>query len=543
MTSIAEALVAQLVARGVDTVFGIPGVHTIELYRGLAASGIRHVTPRHEQGAGFMADGYARVSGKPGVAFVITGPGLTNILTAMGQARADSVPMLVVSGVNTLPSLGKGLGHLHDLPDQQAMARTVALVSERIECAEDLTPALDKAFAPFHTGRPGPTHIEIPLDVAGQTIDVAGQDIATTFVAAQKNTAKKNTAQPDAAKIAQAVKLLKSASAPVILAGGGARDAAQVLCQLAERLDAPVVQTVNARGILHDHPLGVPASPSLNAVRDLIEASDVVLAIGTELGKTDYDMYATGTMPMLNNLIRIDLCPDQLMRHEANLAIVGDALSVVTALNDQIAPLAKQAGGAARAEATRRNAFEEIGPQMRVLCNVLSAIRDAVPQALMVGDSTHAIYAGNLYYDHDRVGGWFNAATGFGALGYGIPAAIGAALADPNAPVICIAGDGGAQFSLPEMMVAVDEKLPITFIIWNNYGYQEIATSMRAAGVTVLGCDPTPPDFAGVAQSCGMSFWRCGPNAAEIAAAVKEASATAGPRIIEVRAPNQAHPS
>ena len=110
MTSTGEALVAQLKARGVETIFGIPGVHTVELYRGLTNSGIRHVTPRHEQGAGFMADGYARVSGKPGVAFVITGPGLTNILTPMAQARADSLPLLVVSSVNSTASLGKGLG-------------------------------------------------------------------------------------------------------------------------------------------------------------------------------------------------------------------------------------------------------------------------------------------------------------------------------------------------------------------------------------------------------------------------------------------------
>ena len=136
MSTIGEQLVVELAARGVDTVFGIPGVHTVELYRGLAGSGIRHVTPRHEQGAGFMADGYARASGRPGVAFVITGPGLTNTLTAMAQARADSVPMLVVSGVNRVASLGKGLGHLHELPDQRAMMRTVALSSERIEKAQ-----------------------------------------------------------------------------------------------------------------------------------------------------------------------------------------------------------------------------------------------------------------------------------------------------------------------------------------------------------------------------------------------------------------------
>ncbi|MEP4560243.1 MAG: thiamine pyrophosphate-binding protein, partial [Nitratireductor sp.] len=131
MKTVGEALVRLLEAHGVDTVFGIPGVHTIELYRGLAGSPIRHVTPRHEQAAGFMADGYARATGRPGVALLITGPGLTNAITAIAQARADSVPMLVISGVNRLDSLGRGLGHLHELPDQRALMRSVCLMSER----------------------------------------------------------------------------------------------------------------------------------------------------------------------------------------------------------------------------------------------------------------------------------------------------------------------------------------------------------------------------------------------------------------------------
>ncbi|SLN50397.1 putative 2-ketoarginine decarboxylase AruI [Roseovarius litorisediminis] len=530
MTSIGEALVAQLAQRGVDTVFGIPGVHTVELYRGLAASGIRHVTPRHEQGAGFMADGYARVSGKPGIAFVITGPGLANTLTAMGQSRADSIPMLVVSGVNKLASLGKGLGHLHELPDQQAMARTVALVSERIEGADDLAPALSRAFAPFQSGRPGPTHIEIPLDVAGA--DMATRTITASVPA---------IAAPDDDLIIRAAALLNNAKAPVVLAGGGTRHAAQKVRELAEKLDAPVVQTVNARGILYDHPLGVPASPSLNAVRDLIKASDVVLAVGTELGPTDYDMYATGTMPVMQTLIRVDLCPDQLARHPAEVAIVGEASAALTALNKRLEPRTNDTGGATRAAETRSGAFEEIGTEMRALNEMLNTLRDTVPEAVIVGDSTYPVYAGNLYYDHDRPGGWFNAATGFGALGYSIPASIGAALAAPDTPVICIAGDGGAQFSLPEMMCAVDEKLPIIFVIWNNHGYQEIATSMQAVGVTVVGCDPTPPDFAGVAQSCGMPFWRCGPDTDGFASALKAASREAGPTLIEIRAPNLSH--
>ena len=165
MTTIGEALVTLLERHGVDTVFGIPGVHTVELYRGLARSKIRHVTPRHEQGAGFMADGYARASGRPGVVFVITGPGLTNTLTAMAQARADSVPMLVVSGVNATPTLGKGLGYLHELPDQRGLIGKVALSSTRVEDPASLQPAIDRAFALFASSRPGPVHIEIPLDV------------------------------------------------------------------------------------------------------------------------------------------------------------------------------------------------------------------------------------------------------------------------------------------------------------------------------------------------------------------------------------------
>ncbi len=164
MTTLGEALIGLLEAHGVDTVFGIPGVHTVELYRGLARSNIRHVTPRHEQGAAFMADGYARASGKPGVALLITGPGVTNAITPMAQARADSIPMLVISGVNRSDTLGKGLGYLHELPDQRGLIEKVALFSYRVTEPAELPVALAKAFAIFASGRPGPVHIEIPLD-------------------------------------------------------------------------------------------------------------------------------------------------------------------------------------------------------------------------------------------------------------------------------------------------------------------------------------------------------------------------------------------
>ncbi len=524
MSTVGEQLVAALKAREVEVVFGIPGVHTVELYRGLAQSGIRHVTPRHEQGAGFMADGYARASGKPGVAFVITGPGLTNALTPMAQARADSVPMLVLSGVNASGTLGQGIGHLHELPDQHGAARLVALVSEHVARPQDLNGALDRAFAPFTAGRPGPTHIQVPLDVAGEEGVAVSAPVAAP------------TPEVPEAEIVESARRLTDAKRVVILAGGGATGAAAELRTLAERLDAPVVQTVNARGVLFDHALSVPASPSLQAVRDLIEAADIVLALGTELGPTDYDMYATGTMARMPELIRVDLCAAQLARHAASLALHGAVGPFVRSLLAGLPDAAKSADGAMRAAAARTAAWEEIGAEYRGQVEIVNAMRDALPGALMVGDSAQPIYAANLYYDHDRAGGWFNAATGYGALGYAIPAAIGAAIAKPGTRVVCLVGDGGAQFSLPEVMAAVDEALPITFVVWNNHGYREIAMAMQDVDVPVVGCDPTPPDFALTAASFGISHQAVGPDPAEVAQALRKAPAD-GPSMIEIAAP------
>lgn len=526
MGSIGEALVKGLEERGVDVVFGIPGVHTLELYRGLAASSIRHVTPRHEQSAGFMANGYARASGRVGVAFVITGPGLTNTLTAMAQARADSVPMLVVSSVNALPSLGMGLGYLHELPDQQSLAAQVALSSDRIVASDELVPALNHALGESDSRRPGPRHIEVPLDVAG-----APYDAPVTPASEPRSPTNSET------DLARAVELLEQAQQPIILAGGGIRRSSALVQALAEKLNAPVVQTINARGLLHRHRLGVPASPSLEAVRALIGGSDAVLALGTELGPTDFDMYATGTMPRMQNLIRVDVCAEQLARRDCDLAIHGDSADVARRLLAAITTSNNNGTGEARAAAALAKAWEEIGPDMRAQSELLTVMREAVPNALIVGDSTQPVYAGNLYYDHDRPAGWFNAATGFGALGYAIPAAIGAALAEPDAPVICLTGDGGAQFSLPDLMSAKDEGVNVIFVVWNNNGYQEIETSMEAVGVVPVGCDPTAPDFEAVAASCGLPYQRCTATGSALAAALSKAQHETGPTMIEISAP------
>ncbi|MEL7000800.1 MAG: thiamine pyrophosphate-binding protein, partial [Pseudomonadota bacterium] len=168
MATLGEQIICWLEAYGVDTVFGIPGVHTVEMYRGLAGSSIRHVTPRHEQGAGFMADGYARVTGKPGVAFVITGPGLTNILTPMAQAYADSVPMLVISSVNRREALGMGAGDLHEVRNPGMMAAQAAAFSHTLTHPSQLPSVLARTWAVFESARPRPVHIQIPLDMLSE---------------------------------------------------------------------------------------------------------------------------------------------------------------------------------------------------------------------------------------------------------------------------------------------------------------------------------------------------------------------------------------
>lgn len=513
MNTVAQTLVKWLKKLDVDVIFGIPGVHTIELYRALADSGIRHVTPRHEAGAGFMADGYARVSGRFGVALVITGPGLTNILTPMAQARADSVPMLVISGVNARDTLGKGLGHLHELPDQLALTRTLG-PAFHLDRPEALAGILEQAGVALTSGRGGPVHIQIPLDLMAAACNALPRR--------QSNT------KSDTHGIEKAQQIIGQARAPVILAGGGCRKAGTQLQTLAEAIDAPVILTTNARGVMHGHPLAVPASPSLEPVRDLIRSADLLVVLGSELGPTDCDMYGTGGFPDTARMIRVDIDAAQLARHPSAMTLQGDVAMILQGLIPLTSP--PPAGhGAARAAGARKAAFAALPPHYQAEVRLLQTLRDASPEAIMVGDSTQIVYAGNLYHDHDRPGGWLNAATGYGALGYATGSAVGAALADPSARVLCLIGDGGLMFAPGEVLTAVQEGLDITFLVFNNFGFGEIANAMRDAGAEVLGCTPTPPDLDAFARACGLPFARCTPgNLAQTLGAQR------GPRMIEI---------
>ncbi|MHA7971314.1 5-guanidino-2-oxopentanoate decarboxylase [Rhizobium sp. CAU 1783] len=529
--TVGEALVDILEANGVDVVFGIPGVHTVELYRGLAGAKIRHVTPRHEQGAGFMADGYARVSGKPGVCLVITGPGLTNTITAMAQAQQDSVPLLVISGVNARSSLGHGRGRLHELPDQRAMIASFALMSHTLLEPEDLPAVMKRAFAILRSGRPGPVHIEIPTDVMARPIALP-----------QPENPPVPRPRADIASVLDLAQRCRQAKRAVILCGGGAVSAAPGIEVLAERLDAPVVTTVNARGMFYRHPLSVPASPSLAAVRRLIADADLVLALGTQMGQTDYDMYADNGFPELpQTLVRVDIDAAQLARGpSASLPILSTVNNLVDDLLTELAEFGGEktdAQGALRALQAREAALAELTPKMRCEISILETIRETLPGAIIVGDSTQAVYSGNLYYEADRLHGWFNAATGYGALGYGPPAAIGASIAEPTTQIVCLVGDGGLQFSLAELGAAKDAGAQVIFLVWNNDGYQEIETYMIEQGIVPEGVKPSPPDFLKIAEAYGLPAVRLS-DVDALPAALVDASRTLGPTLIEIHERN-----
>ncbi|QMT40427.1 5-guanidino-2-oxopentanoate decarboxylase [Neisseria shayeganii] len=520
-----EALVHLLAAYGIDTVFGIPGVHTVSLYRGLPQTAIRHITPRHEQGAGFMADGYARVSGKPGVCFIITGPGMTNILTAMGQAYADSVPMLVISSVNKTHQLGLGEGRLHELKNQSEMVAGVAAFSHTLMRPQDLPKVLARAFSVFNSSRPRPVHIEIPIDIIDAPF---GEPSVRAAALPDKPCA------PEEA-LAQAGAWMRHAVRPLLLLGGGCARADPARVQaLAEAWDAPVCCTINAKGLLpNGHPLQLGSNQSLPAVRELAAQADVVLAIGTELGETDYDVVFDGNFQLGGRLIRIDIDAEQLQRnHLADLAIVGDAADAVSRLADMMAaaPISRQ--GAQRAAAVREALAAYWPPAWLKQAAVLAQVQQTLPGVIVVGDSTQPVYSGNHLYEPDTPRAWFNASTGYGTLGYALPAASGAKLAAPHRPVVCLIGDGGIQFTLPELASAVEAGIGIVVLLWNNHGYGEIKRYMRREGLPEIGVDIYTPDFQTLARGFGCQSARVS-NLAELGAALRQAAPNR-PTLIEI---------
>lgn len=524
MLSCGEQLIRLLENYGIDTAFGIPGTHTIELYRGLQNSPIKHVTPRHEQGAGFMADGYARVTGKPALCLTVSGPGALNIAGAMGQALQDSVPMLVISADNATEHAGLGQGRLHETNDISAAMAQCSIWSHRVTAASQLPDVIGRAFALFASARPGPVHIAMPLNITtaeGSAIDTKARPLPTLTA-------------PDSRAIDQAVGLLENAKTPLLVLGGGSAACPMLATQLAEKLQAVTTLTHNARGLLPaQHPLLLRASPSMPAARSLYENSDVILAIGTEFSETDYDFFFDGNFKLSSKVVRVDIDHAQLTRNiNADIAIQADAGLAMKALLEKLDHVEADTKTAEqRAQNANASAANDKNSDYQTL---FDCILETLPDTVLLGDSTQpAYFAADQYFpNHPRR--FASAATGYGTLGYALPAAFGAKLGKPELPVIALIGDGGLQFSINELAAGVEAGLSIAILVWNNTRYEMIAQNFESAGMKPMACDIYTPDFIKIAQGYGCQALRV-ETIDQLTQALSAAQKNACPTLIELR--------
>ncbi len=509
---------AMLASRGVDTVFGIPGVHNIELYRGLEESGLRHVLARHEQGAGFMADGYARATGKPGVAWVITGPGLTNIMTPMGQAYSDSVPMLVIS--SCLDETAATRGQLHQMRDQEGAARTVCDWSETARTAEAAYQLIDRALAEFECTRPRPKHISLPIELAGAPAPPAlpwPDEPGRVSVAGKIEN--------------QLLPFLRTAKRPLFIIGGGA--GATFWSGVLERFGAAAFGTYAGRGLVPPNdPLYFGSYLARPSSAEVIGSADLVIAVGTELSEVDLWRKELGhRVP----LIRVDIDPKVLTdHHRADVAILDDSHDFLLALW-QVTE-----GWEAKTNWTRAEVSEartrwraEVDAERPGIVPIADALREALPKDTMIfSDMTQFAYVAKEVWDMPAPGLWHHP-TGFGTLGYALPAAIGGKVGVGGQPVVAIAGDYGFQYTLQELGTAAELGLSLPILLWDNGLLKEIEASMAGAQIAPVAVRAFNPDFGMLAAAYGIGYRRPG-ALAELQADVKAAFTADGPTLIHM---------
>ncbi len=492
MRPLGVELAAMLASRDVDTIFGIPGAHNIELYRGIEEAGIRHVLARHEQGAGFMADGYARATGKPGVCFVISGPGLTNIMTPMGQAYSDSVPMLVISTV--LDETAARKGQLHQMRDQEAAAATVCAWSETAQTPEAAYALLDRALSELKNQRPRPRHLSLPIRVVGGP--------AAPFPRRASGIAPHST--PDVTDIAQA---LQSAIRPLFIFGGGlakSPDAATLVADLLDCVPAASFTTYAARGLVPaDRPLHFGAHLAKPQSADILATADVVVAFGTELAQVDHWRDALGDT---GTRIRVDIDPDVLAGDtRATITLNADAATTVAALCQAITTPQTSTWNPADVAKTRAKWRAEIAAHHPGIAPACAALRDVLPKNTMIfSDMTQFAYAAKELWDMPTPGHWHHP-SGFGTLGYALPAAIGGALGH-DGPTLAIAGDYGFQYTMQELGTAAELGLSLPILIWDNEALGEIRDNMIDAQIAPNAVHAVNPSWEHLAKAYACAY-------------------------------------
>jgi len=489
-----QALAAALTAAGVDTVFGIPGVHTMGFYDALLdAPQLRHVLTRHEQGAAFMADGFARASGRIAAVCTITGPGITNAATALAEAYADSSPLLhIATGLDShLPRHDRG--QLHELRDQPGLLNAIVGYHRRVHSVREIGHAIVEAVHHMRASRPAPASIEIPLDFLTESADVDAPRMSPVPRLA-----------PETSAVDRAAQVLVEAQAPVIYAGGGALDAAPELLAVAERLQAPVLTNPNGKGAFPEsHALSLGCKARLDSsIYDFMKSCDVALIVGTRLGDRVTD---DGRLPLPERLIQIDI--DTTVIGRMYRVVVGiharasDALAaLLEALSDRPASLGATS---AQAVAAFRRAQQAASPKPAYEA-ILHAVRATLPPTgVLANDMTMVSYQAPRYFpvEHPRC---YQHPTYFGALGGALPQAIGAKVACPERAVVSLSGDGGFLFTSEELATAVRERLSVVAVVLNDNAFGAIDMHLRNTyGGRCLDVSLRNPDFAALARAYG----------------------------------------
>src|SRR4030081_3143656 len=515
-----EAIVSGLVAHGVDTVFGLPGAQIYGLFDAFQQAQLKVIGARHEQACGYMAYGYARSTGRPGVFSVVPGPGVLNAGAALLTAFGSNEPVLCLTGQVPTQFLGKGRGHLHEMPDQLATLRTFVKWAERIEYPGAAPTLVSRAFQEMLSGRRGPVALEMPWDVFTQRADVGASKPFDIFPAPQ----------PDTERVKAAAALIADSKTPMIFVGSGAIHARDEILELAGLIDAPVVAFRSGRGIVSNaHELGL----TMAAAYRLWPKTDLMIGIGTRLELPTMSRWPY--RPDGLKSIRIDIDPTEMRRYTPDTAVIADAKAGTADLVAAVkkAGYSKASGRRAairEATAAAHQEIKKIQPQMAYL-NIL---REVLPQNAIVTDELSQVgfaswYGFPIYEPRTFITSGYQ-----GTLGSGFPPALGAKVANPDRPVVAITGDGGFMFGVQELSTAMQFKIGVVTLIFNNNAYGNVRRDQRERfDGRVVASDLVNPDFVKLAESFGVGATRV-TSPEGFRPALEKALAAGGPYLIAI---------
>ena len=517
--SCAESVIKTLIANGIDTLYCLPGVQNDDFFDALARVGgaIRPVNARHEQATAYMALGAAMATGKPQAYCVVPGPGFLNTATALATAQSLCVPLLAISGQIFESKIGKGLGFLHEIPDQLGIMKTLTKWAAHIDGPEDAAPKAREAFRQLLSGAPGPVGIECGWDVWKKAADVA-------FDA---EPVRRQTPAIDEDQIEAAAKLLAASKRPLISAGGGALDASAEIKQLAEMLEAPVMTFRTGAGVLDQrHYLSARVTGGYR----LWKTADVVLGVGTRLHQqhdwgTDADM----------KIIHIDLDPARPGRiRKPDVGIVADSKEALTVLLKRLPRhLSKRSSRKDELKAIEAEVTKELLP-LAPQRQWVDAIRAEVPEdGIVVEELTQVSYCSRVMYPVYAPRTYIS--SGYqGTLGWGLNVALGAQVARPGKRVVSVSGDGGFMFGVQELATAAKHNIPLLSLVFTDNAYGNVKR-MQKLGYEgrVIASDLTNPDFVKLGESFGIHSARA-TTPAELRARMKETLGRNEPALIEI---------